>query len=128
MLHRAPLRAAHSPDDDTLAAAIVSATRRARIGTLMAALLLGAAGVPVACLVPAHRVVLLSLALAIASFGSGGLADRILTDETSTPDADRIVVVGFTIVRRISVVIGVIAGTVCVAWMFVRAMGSNFWN
>jgi len=126
-MFRAPqLRASSSADSEPLAGAIVRAARGARWRTLIACVTAGAIGVPAAWLIPAHRILLVSAAIAVGAFGSGGIADRILADERTSGNADRVLVVGFTTIRWLSVVVGTCAAVACLAWMFFVVLGSSF--
>jgi hypothetical protein len=124
VVHTPRLHASSGDDGETLVAAIVRAARTARWRTLVACAAIGAVGVPAGFFISAHRVLLVSAAIAIGSFGSGGLADRILRDERSTSDPDRVLVVGFTIIRWLSAGIGTGAAIVCLIWVFFRSLGT----
>lgn len=124
MAHSPRLPAPSAEDSETLAAAITRAARNARWQMLVACTVIGAVGVPGGWFINAHRVVLVSVAIAIGSFGSGGLADRILADERSTGNPDRVLTVGFTIIRWLSIGIGTGAAIVCLTWMFFRSLGT----
>jgi hypothetical protein len=75
-------------------------------------------------LISAHRVILVSAAIAVGSFGSGGLADRILSEERATDDPDRVLTIGFTIIRWFSIGAGTAAAIACLAWIFFRSLGT----
>jgi hypothetical protein len=124
VVHTSRLHASSTDDSETVVAAIGRAARKARWRTLLACIAVGAVGVPVGWFLSAHRIVLVSLAIAIGSFGSGGLADHILADERSTGDPDRVLTVGFTIIRWLSVGLGTGAAIVCLAWVFFRSLGT----
>ena len=106
--------------------AIARAARGASWATLVACAAAGAIGVPVGWFVGAHRILLLSAALTVGAFGSGGLADRILADERAGGDPDRVLLTGFTAVRWLSVVVGACAVLVFLAWIFFALLGGSF--
>jgi hypothetical protein len=124
VVHTPRLPAPSAKDSETLVAAIARAARSARWRTLVACAAIGAVGVPAGWFISAHRVVLVSAAIAIGSFGSGALADRILADERSTGDPDRVLMVGFAIIRWLSIGIGTGAAIVCLTWVFFRSLGT----
>jgi hypothetical protein len=113
----APQLPISSNDNDTLATAIARAARRASWRTLLACLILGVSGASAAWFVASHRILPVSAAIAIGAFGAGGLADRILTDERSHVDADQTLLVGFRVIRWLSVAVGGCSAIITVAWM-----------
>jgi hypothetical protein len=125
MLHE-PRVQAPSSDDETLAMAIARAARGASWATLMACAAVGALGIPVGWFVAAHRILLVSAALTMGAFGSGGLAERILTDELASGDPDRVLLIGFAAVRWVSIVVGTCAALVFLAWIFFALLGGSF--
>ena len=114
-----------SDENDTLAAAIVRTARGAKWRTLVTCAVLGALGMPIGWFTSAHRVLLLSLSLAVGAFGAGALADRIIADERGNRDADRLIVTGFSIVRLASVVVGAGAAIAFLAWILFWLLGSS---
>jgi hypothetical protein len=125
MLH-APRVQAPSSDDETLAMAIARAARGASWTTLLACAAVGAIGMPVGWFVTAHRLLLVSAALTVGAFGSGGLAERILADERASGDPDRALLIGFAAVRWASIVVGACAALVFLAWIFFALLGGSF--
>jgi hypothetical protein len=119
-------RASPSADNETLSTAIARAARNARWPTLVAFMVAGAIGVSATWFVASHRVVLAAAALAVGAFGLGGAADRILNDERASGDPDRVLLVGFTTRRWLSVGIGACAAIVFVAWIFFGLLGRSF--
>jgi hypothetical protein len=128
MFHARPLRTSSSVDSETLSASIARAARGARWRTLIACVVLGGIGVPAGWFVSAHRVLLVSGAIAVGAFGAGGLADRILADERGSADPDPVLVAGFAAIRWLSGVVGTCAAIAWAGWMFFRVMGNSFWN
>jgi len=119
------LHASSSDDSDTLAAAFARAARGAKWQTLAACIVLGALGVPLGWFITAHRVLLVSAAIAVGGFGSGGLADRIIADERASEGPDQVLVIGFAVIRWLSVVIGTGGAIASLAWLFFKALGSS---
>ena len=118
-MFRAPLpRASDSPASEPLGPAIAHAARTVGWRTLIACVAVGIIGAVAGWFAPAHRVLLVSAAIALGAFGSGGIADRIVADERGSGNPDRVLVVGFLTIRGLSVVVGACAGVVSVAWFF----------
>ena len=113
-------------DDEALSTAIARAARSARWPVLVACMAIGAIGVPAGWLVAAHRIILVAAALAVGAFGSGGVADRILADERASGEPDRVLLIGFTTIRSLSVIVGVCAAIVFLAWLFFGLLGRGF--
>jgi hypothetical protein len=111
---------------EPLGAAVVRAARNARWQVLLECTAIGLLGLPVAWLVPSHRVILVLLAVVFGAFGVGGLSDRILRDEHATADPDRVLLVGFAIVRGISVAAGTSAAIAVAMWLLFAALGLNW--
>ena len=120
-----PLQAPSSVDDETLAAAVVRGARSAKWYALVACFVLGAVAVLVGWLVEAHRILLISAGIAVATFGAGAAADRILTDERSSGDPDWVLVAGFSVIRGVSILVGVSAAIIAVAWVFFRFLDGS---
>jgi len=124
---RAAWRAPVSPPDSSegFGAAVVRVARRVRWQGLLACALTGALGVPLGWLVADHRIILVAIAVVVGAFGAGGLADRVVRDERSSPEPDRILVVGFAAIRWVSVVAGTSAAITVGMWLLFTAMGGS---
>lgn len=125
MIDSQRIRASRSDDSESLSVAITRMARTARWQMLAVCATAGAIGVPAAWLVGTHRIVLVSAAAALGAFGTGGLADRILADERAGGDPDRVLVVGFTAIRWLSIAIGTGSSITCVMWLLFAAMGAS---
>jgi hypothetical protein len=112
-------------DNDTLGAAIARAARRASWRALLACFILGVLGASAGWFVARHRILLVSGAIAIGAFGTGGLADHIVTDERSHGDPDQPIVVGFKVMRWLSVAVGGCAAITAAAWMLFWALDGS---
>ena len=120
---RAPVVAPDSSEG--LWAAVVRAARSARWQTLLVCTLVGALGVPVAWLVAGHRFIIVAMVVVVGAFGAGGLADRILRDEQTCQEPDRILVIGFATIRSFSVAAGTSGAVAAVMWLLFIAMGGS---
>jgi hypothetical protein len=119
------LHAPSSQESESLAAAVARGARRARWWVLVGCAVVGAIGISVAWFVPSHRILLMSAAIAVGAFGSGGLADRILVDERTAEDPDQILVAGFAAIRWVSVFAGTCAAVICAGWLFFKMLGAS---
>ena len=125
MVNSQRLQYASSEDTDTLAAAIARAALGARWQTLVACTILGGLGVMGGRFVTPHRVLLVSAAIAVGAFGSGGWAHRILASEHAGEDPDRLLVAGLTGIRWLSAIIGSAAAITSLTWVFFRLLGTS---
>lgn len=120
-----PLQAPSSADSESLAAGVVRVGRSARWYTLVVCIVVGAVMMLGGRLVRGHHVVMMAAGVTLAAFGAGASADRILADERSTGEPDTLLVAGFTVIRGLSILVGVSAAITTVAWLFFGLLGGS---
>jgi hypothetical protein len=120
-----PLQAPSSADSESLAAGIVRVARRAKWYTLVACLVVGALAMVGGWLITGHHIVLMAAGVTLTAFGAGASADRILADERASGEPDTLLLAGFTVIRSLSILVGVCAAITTVAWLFFGLLGGS---